>query len=160
MKYIRPILIALLIKPLDLVAWLLVAIALPFAKWDSTPTLDSNQQGMTIRGDLPGWASFLSTPDERLPGGTYEPAVTEVLNKYGKWICSWYWLGLRNRMHGLASRYKVPLSAPWPSAPGYYEQGDLWWLRKQLGRFQLKAGWRQYTIGGKLYAVPACTITG
>jgi hypothetical protein len=161
MKYARPVLIALLIMLLDPLAPLLVLLALPFAKWDDAPSLDSNGKGLTIRGDLPAWASWLGTPNERLPGGTYEPAVTNVLQTFGRFWCSWYWLGLRNRWYGIAATFAVPLGVPWGVAPGYYEDGELWWLRYPLfgNRLQFKAGYRQYFTNGAWVGVPACTIT-
>ena len=178
MKFLKPVLIALLCTPyfialvllpfsalaaigvLVLVP-LLVALALPFARWDDEPSIDSNGQGLTIRGDLPTWAAWLATPDERLPGGTYEPAVAGVLARYGRWVCSWYWIGVRNQLHGLSAVFGVPVVSPWPVEPGYYTDGSLWWLRRPLlgGRLQLKAGYRTYWIRGAFVAVPACSIT-
>lgn len=161
MKYLRPVLIALLLLPLDLLAPFVVLMALPFAKWDDHPTADSNGAYSTIRGDLPAWAWWFTTPNERLPGGTYEPTVLDVLNKHGRFWCSWYWLGVRNRMQGLAASFGVPVVMPWSPEPGYYESGALWWLRYPLfgNKFQLKAGWRTYGIRGKWIAIPCCTIT-
>jgi len=159
MRFIKPLLIAIFLKPFDLLALPLVFIALAGAKWDAFPSLDSNGQGLTIRGDLPDWAWFLQTPDERLPGGTYEPTVASVLEKYGPLVCSLYWLGLRNRMHGLAAYFGVPVASPWSPIPGFYDNGVLWWLRYPIGRFQLKAGYRTYGIKGQWLAVPCLTIT-
>lgn len=161
MKYLKPCMIALGIMLLDPFAPVLLLFALPFSKWDAEPSLDSNGQGLTIRGDLPRWASWLGTPNERLPGGTYEPTVEAVLETFGRFWCAWYWLSLRNRWYGLAAAFAVPLPMPWNPAPGYYEQGELWWLRYPLfgGRFQVKAGYRQYFQNGAWVGVPACTIT-
>jgi hypothetical protein len=168
MKYAYPILVALTITFLSLFAPILVLVALPFAKWDEVPSPDSNGQHFEIlRGDLPQWASWLSTPDERLPGGTYEPTVWKHFTKYGKWVCAWDWLGLRNRMHGLAYKFAVPLDAPWPCEPdgvktiGYFEQATnprIWWWYRRWGPFGVKAGWRQYVIDGRPVGVPCCSI--
>jgi hypothetical protein len=139
----------------------LTLIALPFAKWDVLPSFDSNGQGLTIRGDLPAWAWWLSTPDERLPGGTYEPTVAIILDRYGPFLCSWYWLGWRNIFQGLAASFGVPTSTPWSPAPGFYSNGLLWWLRYPLlgNLLQLKAGWRTYDTKGTFLAVPCLTVT-
>ena len=162
MKYLRPVLIALLILPLDLLAPILAPIALLFAKWDDKPSADSNgQHPEVIRGDLPAWAWFLETPNERLPGGTYEPTVADILARRGPFLCSWYWLGIRNRMQGLAASFGLPTAMPWPPEPGYYDNGALWWLRYPLlgSHYQFKAGWRTYGVKGQWLAVPCCTIT-
>lgn len=159
-------LVLLFIQPWAALAVVLVApvgtlIALPFARWDAEPSLDSNGKGLTIRGDLPAWAWWLQTPDERLPGGTYEPAVAVVLERHGRFLCSWYWLGFRNILQGLAAMFGVPVLTPWPLAPGFYTTGALWWLRWGLpGNFlQLKAGWRTYHERGTFMAVPCLTVT-
>jgi hypothetical protein len=138
-------------------------IAVDHATWDKEPSADSNgERPDVIRGDLPSWAWFLATPDERLPGGTYEPTVDEYLEEHGPFACSVYWL-YRNQLHGLSFAFAQRLPAPWPIFPGYYEVPELglWWLRYPLlgNTFQLKAGYRQYYVGGQLYGVPCCTIT-
>lgn len=60
----------------SLAAPTVMLLALPLIKWDEQPT-KGTQYGLTpnpaiVRGDLPGWLSWLSTPDERLPGSTGE----------------------------------------------------------------------------------------
>jgi hypothetical protein len=178
MKYLTPIGIALLINPvllalalafwhpaIALLLWLsppiMVLLALPFAKWDETASVDSNGKVPTIRGDLPGWAAWLGTPNERLPGGTYEPAVASVMARYGRFACAWYWLGLRNPLYGLSAAFGTPIDEPWSLAFGYQEKGNLWWLRHPIlgNRFQIKAGYRCYFIRGQWLAVPCATIT-
>jgi len=163
MKYVKPIAIALMLLALDLILLALlitpavVAIAFVFAKWDEKPSADSNgQHADVIRGDLPAWAWWWSTPNERLPGGTYEPAVSAVLDRHGRFWCSLYWLGWRNRMQGLAASFGVPVQGPWPPEPGLYDNGPLWWWRKEI---QLKVGWRTYLIGTTWFAVPCFTFT-
>jgi hypothetical protein len=167
MKYAFPLLIALALLLLDLVTLvtgigpLLVAVALLFAKWDDKATLDSNGMVPAVRGDLPSWAWWLGTPNERLPGGTYEPTVRMVLADHGRFVCSWYWLAIRNRQQGLAAYFGVPVVMPWPPEPGYYESGALWWLRHPIfgNKYQLKAGWRTYGIKSQWMAIPCLTIT-
>ncbi|WP_367846996.1 hypothetical protein [Rhodoferax sp. WC2427] len=162
MKHLKPILIALLIQVVALFAPVLVLLALPFVRWDADLSLDPSGRYPATRGDLPGWMAWLGTPDERLPGGLYEPAVLSIYKRFGRFFCAWYWLGVRNRVHGFAAWFGVPTAAGWPGAPGYYERGGLWWLRYPLlgGRLALKAGYRIYTLPDKSFlAVPVFTIT-
>lgn len=149
---------------LGLTAPLIVLVALPFAKWDKTPSADSNGKFPdVIRGDLPRWASWYSTPDERLPGGTYEPTVADALHAFGRFWCSWYWLGIRNRMLGFDMIWAVPIDLPWPPEPGHYRNGEFWWTRRDLfWGLQLKMGWRTYVLRGpsaRIIAAPCFTIT-
>jgi hypothetical protein len=53
------------------------------------------------RYTLPKAFKWLLTPDEDLAGGMYEPTVKKIYDKYGWWICSVYWIGLRNQVQGL-----------------------------------------------------------
>jgi hypothetical protein len=82
-----------------------VPIVVLFAKWDDYETDFSGgcapNGPPAIRGDLPKWAAWFGTFDERLPGGMYEPSVARVYQKYGRYVCSLYWLIVRNRMFGL-----------------------------------------------------------
>lgn len=73
-----------------------------FARWDRVPTPARWQPEPIIRGDLPRWARWWETPDERLPGGMYEPTVESIYKRFGRYWCSVYWLGIRNRMYGLS----------------------------------------------------------
>lgn len=131
---------------------LVVPFLLPFARW-----------GADGRGDLPDWAWPWSTPNQRLPGDISIPAVSGILARYGRFAASWYWLGWRNPMQGWAAWFGVPVTMPWPPAPGFY--GDihgLWWERRPVlgGRYQLKKGWRTYDDGhGGWMAVPCWTVT-
>jgi hypothetical protein len=156
MNHWKPCLIAALALPL-------VAVAYWFARWDGTPSLDSNGKWYMIRGNLPRWASWLGTPDERLPGGTYEPSVAKVLERYGRFACVLYWLGIRNTWYGLANVFAKPLRARWPAEPGYYfdHATGTWWLRKPIlgGRFQFKAGYRSYSTPRGIVGVPCLSIT-
>lgn len=129
---------------------LLVLLALPFAKWDADG-----------QGDLPQWASWLSTPNQRLPGGVYEPAVAAILAKYGRVICSWYWLGVRNVLYGMSASFGTPTSGPWPDGDGYHTREGLWYLYKPVffGKLVFKAGYRIYQVRSIWLAVPCCTMT-
>jgi hypothetical protein len=53
------------------------------------------------------------------------------------------------------------LQQRWPLEPGYYEANGLWWLRKPIfgGRFQLKAGYRNYSTPLGVVGVPCLSIT-
>lgn len=52
------------------------------------------------RYKLPSIFSWMSTPDEDLAGGMYEPTVKKIYEKFGAYICSVYWIGLRNQAQG------------------------------------------------------------
>lgn len=162
--WLKPSLIGLMFLPLGFITYFVVPFALIGATWDAQPSTDSNGTTPTIRGDLPPWAWWLATPNERLPGGTYEPTVAWWLQHLGKYACSWYWLACRNQLYGLMGVFWRPLAQPWPLEPGYYEADGLWWLRKQFtvfGKaFQFKAGYRNYFVQGRWIGVPCLTITG
>jgi hypothetical protein len=53
------------------------------------------------RYKLPDCLSLVETPDEYLPGGTYEPTVKSIYDTWGWFVCSWYWLAWRNVGHGM-----------------------------------------------------------
>lgn len=161
-KYAKPTLLGLWLQLPGLTAPFVVPVALLGATWDTDPTADSMGTTPTVRGDLPRWASGYSTPNERLPGGTYEPAVLAVLHRWGRWICSWYWLGLRNRGLGFDGAYAIPVRyVLWdPGQLGLQEADDLWFYRQDLfAGLQLKLGWRTYEVAGKWVAEPCATIT-
>lgn len=136
---------------LGILAFFIVPIALLGAHWDAKG-----------RGDLPAWAWWLRTPDERLPGGLHEPSVKRCYDSWGRFITSWYWLGIRNRAHGWAFQWARPLDGAWGAQDGYQEaSGGLWWQRTPIlgGRFTFKAGWRNYFVDGKWWGVPCLSIT-
>lgn len=163
MKYLLPILIALALQVAALIAPLLVLLALPFIHWDHIPSVDGQGRYPAVRGDFPRWLAWLGTPDERLPGGLYEPAVFSIYQRFGRFFCAWYWAGVRNRMHGLAAMFGRRTLAGWEvDGYGYQEREDLWFLRYPLlgQRFAFKAGYRIYQLlDGNSLAVPVFTIT-
>lgn len=162
MKYIKPIFFALIIQVVALFAPLLVLLALPFVRWDAALSTDPSGNFPAVRGDMPSWLSWLSTPDERLPGGLYEPAVLSIYNRFGATFCVWYWLGVRNRVQGFAAAFGVPATEGWTGAFGLQTQGNLWWIRWPLlwGKLAFKAGYRIYLmLDGSYVAVPVFTIT-
>ena len=53
-------------------------------------------QDQIQRYRLPKCMSWMETPDEHLPGGMYEPTVKWVYDRLGWFICSMYWILIRN----------------------------------------------------------------
>lgn len=154
---------ALLGHLVALLAPFVCIVAVPLIRWDRQLSKGSFDQVPAVRGDLPAWASWFDTPDERMPGNLAEPGQFDVWVKCGKEWAAWNWVGLRNRGHGFAFRYAQALpEGPWPGEPGYYETSNgLWWLRKPIfgGRWHFKAGWRHYFVKGKWWGVPCLTVT-
>lgn len=159
MSYIFAPLMGLFITLLNLIAPLLVLLALPFAKWDAAPSLDRHGADLTVRGDLPVWLSWLSTPDERLPGGLYEPAHRKLFDRYGKWVASWYWLGIRNALMGLAMAAGKEAYAYIPDERGFYRVGKVWQYSVQIGAVRFFAGYKVYRLlDGQFWAAPCLTL--
>lgn len=161
MRYVYIPLIGLLITLTSLLAPVLMLFALPFIRWDDYESPGQWGTHPVKRGSLPEWLSWLSSPDERLPGGLYEDAHRALYEKYGKWVASYVWLGWRNRMHGLAyacgeetTGYK-PVDAP----SGLWERDNIWQYTKKIGPFLFVAGFQiYYTLNQKFWAVPVCSI--
>ncbi len=134
-----------------------VPIAVLFARWDDGPTTWTggapDNGPPTVRGDLPWWLSWFGTLDERLPGGMYEPSVVSVYNRWGRYICSCYWLVVRNRMFGLA---KFLFGRA---------DGDPWFEWRELGPVKIGWGYKRYRAtpqahwqNGPFVLVPSFTI--
>lgn len=153
--------LALLLVPV------LPMLAVAGAKWDSEPSTDQHGQGLTQRGDLPGWARWMQTLDDRLPGGTYEPTVAAMLAKVGRYWTSVYWIGWRNRAHGLRKTFGRPSTLEayltrfefiGDVAQGVRSDGS-WYHAEQIGSLLWVAGHRIYKLPGDQYlAVPTATI--
>lgn len=163
MNYILPVLLGFIITVLNLVCPILVLFAIPFARWDKEPTANipgREIQPAIIRGDLPKWLSWFSTPDERLPGGLYEPTVKKIYDKYGKWVTSWYWLGCRNCLMTMAIRLGKPTTDYIPEEPlGFWERGDIWRYSCQFGPIKFVIGYQVYKLlDGSFYAAPVFTL--
>jgi hypothetical protein len=154
MKYIVPVILGVLLLVLSFLCPFLVILTLPFIKWDKQPT-----DGV-IRGDLPKWLSWFSTPDERLPGGMYEPTVKKIYDKYGKWFTSWYWLGVRNCLMTLAVRLGKPTTDYIPETPlGFWERGDIWRYSCTLGPIKFVTGYQVYKVLDRSFqAAPVFTL--
>lgn len=135
-------------------------IALPFAKWDSEPSAGSDGTWVIIRGDLPKWAWFLETADERLPAGS-EPAAMQVYERYGKFITCVYWLGTRNQLQALACYLGKEVSGfVLDSDSAYYEAEDVWRYRLSfLDKFVFVVGYEiVHLLDGRYIASPYFTL--
>jgi hypothetical protein len=164
MKYLYPPLVGFIILILSLGAWVVIPFALLFAKWDTEPTKEV-QHGLSlnpyvIRGDLPNWLSWFSTPDERLPGGLYEADVYATYLKRGAFYCSWKWLGFRNVLMGMSAYFGKETTGFLPeNIEGFYEHDGIWQANFRLGDFKLILGYKVYQFpNGKFWAMPCFTI--
>lgn len=159
MTYLLTPLLGLLIGLLSLTAPVLMLFALPFIRWDKTESVGSYGIGNIKRGDLPLWLSGLSTPDERLPGGMYEPAHLALYEKYGKWVASWYWLGIRNRMIGVGVALGRETTDYAPDGLGFWQRGDMWRFAFKVGVIKFLTGYKIYKLlDGRYQAAPAFSI--
>ncbi len=139
------------------------------ARWDDVPTPDQWGTTPTVRGDLPRWAMWMQTLDDRLPGGTYEPTVAALLARWGRYWTSCYWLGWRNRAHGLravlgtastSEAYAVRFP---PDERGriYGVRSDgTWYWERRVGPLRIVAGHRIYRLPDGFLAVPTLTVKG
>ena len=161
MKYVITPIIGLL---LALVSFVVAPVGMLFAvwfvKWDAVPTTGSYDIAPTIRGDLPWWLSWFSTPDERCPGNAWEPTIDAMLKKYGKSVTTYYNLGLRNQLMGLAAALGKPTSDYIPEVPvGFWCRDDVWRYSLALGPVKFVFGWQVYKrLSGSFLAVPVCTL--
>jgi hypothetical protein len=76
-------------------------------------------------GRLPRGFQWMETPDDPLPGGTYEPTVARIYDRFGFYWGSVYWL-MRNRAYRLSRKWAYwPSALVWPNGSvhpnGYYE---------------------------------------
>jgi len=78
-----------------LIAWFVVIFILPF-KHGVEDTNVHNDQPKVTRYKLPAWASWMETKDELLCGDLSIPTVSSLYEKWGSFIASWYWIGVRN----------------------------------------------------------------
>lgn len=104
------------------------------------------------------------TLDDRLPGGTYEPTVSRMLERFGPYWTSVYWIGWRNRAHGLRRVLGRPSTEAAylvrfpPGARGVRPDGSWYWERA-FGPLRVVAGHRVYRIApGDYLAVPTLTV--
>lgn len=144
-----------------LTAPIVMLFAVWLIKWDKEPSAGSWGKYPTIRGDLPYFLRWYQTPDERFPGGLYEPDVFLWLEKYGKYVCSYLWAGTRNMCHGLANYWGKPAVRWTPEKQGFWqrEEDGLWYYCKRLGPLQFKTGWDVWGMANGSYrAFPCFTL--
>jgi hypothetical protein len=163
MKYLITPIIGLLLAIVALVvAPVAMLVVVWFIRWDGTPSNGSYNQNPAIRGDLPSCLKWFQTPDERFPGGLYEPAIQGLYDTYGKYVCSYVWAGLRNQMMGLAAWLGKETTDYLPEFPlGFYEQdgGNVWRYSTHIGLIRFVCGWQVYRKADMTFlAVPVCTI--
>ena len=161
MQYIITPLIGLFLALVSaVVAPIGMLVAVWFIRWDKEPTPGSWGLNPTIRGDLPKLLRWFQTPDERFPGGLYEPTVQKWLDARGKYYCSYMWAGLRNQMMGLAAAFGQPTSDYFPEEPlGMYRCGTLWRYARKFGSVKFVCGWQVTKLSnGSFLAVPVCTL--
>lgn len=159
MTYLLAPILGLLIGLLSLTAPVLMLFALPFVKWDKTESFGSYGRDSVMRGDLPDWLGWLRTPDERLPGGLYETEHANLYAKYGKWVASWYWLGVRNRLIGLGAMCGFEAQGYIPDELGFYRAGPVWQMSTKVGVIKFVIGHKVYKLlDGKFRAVPVCSV--
>jgi hypothetical protein len=155
MRKLRDVLVAVLLEVVGWSAFVLAPIAVLFARLDAEPSVGGWADDLTLpttrRATLPWGFRWLDAPDDRLPGGMYEPDVRRWLATYGWRVCSVLWLW-RNRAFGLAWVFgrdvATEAEAPW--------RIDWTWrfLRGTLG-------WKVYRKGlysKPLIAIPAVSI--
>ena len=161
MKYIITPFIGLILALISLIiAPIAMLVIVWFIKWDDIATNGSYEGDPTIRGDLPKIFRWFQTPDERFPGGLYEPTVKNWLNKYGKYYCSYMWAGWRNQLMGLAAALGRPTTDYIPETPlGMWERGNIWRYSLPIGPTKFIIGWQVYRkLDMSFLAVPVCTI--
>ena len=159
MKYLAP-LAGFFLTLSALLAPVLALLAVPFIRWDKEISTARDESGISIiRGDLPQWLRWLQTPDERLPGGMYEPTVLAVYRRWGKGVCSWYWMGLRNTMMGLAVACGRPCASYIPETLGYWSDGNVWRWAHRVGPLKFVTGYQVYKLlDGSFRAAPVFTL--
>lgn len=159
MNYIIAPIQGLFITVLNLFCPILVLFALPFTKWNSEPSWGRDHTINIVRGNLPNWLSWFSTPDEELPGGMYEESVKKFYLRWGKWATSWYWLGVRNCLFGMALSLGKPTTDYIPDTLGYWERDDIWRYSKKFGIFKFLTGYKVYKLlDGTFRAAPCFSV--
>ena len=164
MKYLITPLAGLLLALVSLiVAPIGMLFAVWFVKWDTEPTAGSYADDPTvpkiIRGDLPWWLSWFSTPDERCPCNSFEPDMMVMLAKYGRTFTTYWNLGIRNQLMGLAAALGKPATDYIPEGNGFWERDDIWRYSLPLGPIRIVAGWQVYRrLDQSFLAVPVFTL--
>lgn len=159
-----------------LAPWLGFVLHILSIRWDSEPTQGSPGKPTppTIRGDGHFLKWVYQTPDERYPGGTYEPTVAAWLEKYGKTICSYLWAGERNVANGLAAwlGHESTDYIPDPFSTdrdrtGWSNSGKVWTFTRgsdvqtwrKIGSVYLVTGFQVIRLpDGRFWAMPTITF--
>jgi hypothetical protein len=131
----------------------------------ATERLPGSDDIYVDRRALPGWLWWFQTPDERLPGGLYEPAVRLWLSWFGYRVCSVLWL-VRNAGYGLAWSFGRPASGYLDAIEGQVVEADgLWRWKKTTGIVSWQAGWKVHrkdfdatAESGPYWAVPFVSV--
>ncbi len=148
---------------LRLVTPIIVLLGLPFAKKAKRKTTHYGQDPDVQRYVLPKWLGIFNTPDEDLAGGMYEPTVKKIYEKFGAYICSVYWIGLRNQAQGFLWLFGWECSKELRDTN---KESGYKLLNKEynLGLFTVIVGWEickdnylDYTTSG-YYAIPQIDI--
>ena len=150
-------LVSLIVAPIGML------FAVWFVKWDTEPSAGSYADDPTvpkiIRGDLPWWLSYFSTPDERCPCNSFEPDMMVMLEKYGKTFTTYWNLGWRNQMMGLAAALGKSTTAYAPEGIKNWNRGDVWAFSFPLRICRFVGGWQIYKkLNGTFLAVPVGTL--
>lgn len=145
----------------------IVPFAIPFINWDDNETVGptrTNPPTPTIMGNFPWWLSWFGTPDQRLPCDTGISECKSQLDKYGKWIMSWIWVGTRNQFMGLACWLGSRTSDYIPEdVEGMWERtdefGTVWIYRKTIGKYRFYTGYTVYALlDGTFRTAPIFTV--
>jgi hypothetical protein len=155
---------------------LVVPIGVLLARWDKLATEGRNSPDLAIRGDVLRLVRWLiQTMDERLPGDLGEATVAKLHARFGRVVCGIYWLGWRNRAHGLRRYVSQPLhgaegEAAWRRrfeevdgvAFGVREDGSWYYSRRLWFGLKFVTGHRVYQLLDKstYLPVPTCTVKG
>jgi hypothetical protein len=98
--------------------------------------------GLSVhRYDWPVILFVLTTPDERGPGGLYEPDIERAYRERGRWWCATVWLA-RNPGAGFAWLFGITADGylDRPSGNGLVQRGRLWRWRRDIGPIRIEAG--------------------
>jgi hypothetical protein len=153
MSYILISLLGLAIGLSSLFAPILMIFVTPFIVWNSSG-----------KGSLPHWLSWFETPDEQFPGDLRIDQMRTIFDRYGKWVCSWFWGGVRNRLMGFAVWAGSETSDYAPEdVPGLWERtdsfGKIWKYTLSLGKFHFITGYSVYKmLDGRFRAAPVFTF--
>jgi hypothetical protein len=147
-----------------LVAPIVVPAFLLFAKKTAIATTHYAQPQVQ-RYLLPKFLQWAETPDEHLPGGLYEPTVLKIYQRFGWFVCSWYWLALRNVGSGIVwnDGKEVPakirdMSAEDQAKFGVHEKRTLLWRLAILTGWEVTRDWHSTKTDQGFWATPRFTV--